>query len=216
MFNFKFSLKITVLRFAKSHDMIESALKSIHLDDHFLRYTLTASNLNQAMYLILDNLLWLNSIGVIALKNKEKFLEYSNKFWLFSTILSLARDFYDLMNVIQNEDQLQKNNHNYNNVNKYMLDQTSGAYSSNVSNANKRLSLKRFLAKLLHIARLMCFNKINHPLLLDTLKNVFDLFLPLSSLNFVHISPGIQGLCGVMSSFISLIVIWSPQLKLRN
>ena len=82
-----------MLRFGKSHEMLEKALKSIHLQDDFLRFILTSSNLNQCCYLLLDNVLWLNTLGVVRLvpERQRELSQWSNKFWLFSTVLSVAR-----------------------------------------------------------------------------------------------------------------------------
>lgn len=203
-----------VLRFGKSHDMLESAMKSIYTDDYFLRYVITASNINQALYLLLDNTLWLNSIGVVHLKDKQKLLNYSNKFWLFSTFLNLARDFNSIVNVIQN-DELLTQTEPYSPVNKYTLDKKSGAYTS-YSKQKSTKSIKRFLQRVMKIVSVICLSNRHHPLLLDSLKNVFDLFLPLSNLNMVNLSPGMQALYGFMSSIIGLIVLWDPKLKLKN
>lgn len=203
-----------MLRFGTTHEMIESALKSIHSDDHFLRYVLTASNINQALYLLLDNALWLNSIGVVDLKAKEtRLLQYSNKFWLFSSILSLARDFNGLISILQNDELIQEQR--YESFDKYKLNQNSGAYSTNV-NPHRSLSLKRLILRLVKITSIVCLNRHNHPLLLDFLKNFFDLFLPLNSLNFVRLSPGMVGLCGLMSSLIGLMTLWDSRLKLKS
>ena len=195
--------------------MIEAALKNIHIEDHFLRYTLTSSNLNQALYLLLDNTLWLESIGIVELKNKESLLQYSNKFWLFSTLLSLARDIHDLFGIIQNDELIQKQQHDLSPISKYTLNEKSGAYTSSLKN-KKTISARRLVVRILKIISIVCFNKRNHPLLLDTLKNCFDILLPLNSLKFVNLSPGMQGLCGLISSLIGLITIWDTKLKLKN
>jgi hypothetical protein len=55
----------------KSVDFIQAALKSLHITDNVLRWTITASKLNQAFYLIFDHLVLAGRIGlakVIALK----------------------------------------------------------------------------------------------------------------------------------------------------
>jgi len=194
--------------------MIESALKNIHIDDNFLRYILTASNLNQALYLLLDNTLWLNSIGVIELKNKEKLDNYSNKFWMFSTLLSLARDINDLIGIIIQNEELIKNHEFDFSINRYTLNKTSGAYTSNFKKANS-MTFKKIVLRLFKIT-MMCFNKKYHSLLLDTIKNIFDIVLPMSNLKFLNVSPGIEGLCGLVSSMISLIILWNSKFKLKN
>jgi peroxin-11B len=191
--------------------MIESALKTIHLDDYFLRCILTSSSLNQACYLAMDNMLWLHSMGILDLKQKApKISEWSNKFWLFSTILYLARDFHDLLTLIQNNDEEDKLKRGFDPTSRYRLDHVSGAYKSSNLTTDRRQCLVKFLLKI----RIILMNRKNRPLVLDTIKNLTDLFLPLSSLNYVKISPGVQGICGVISSLISLLIVWDSKYKL--
>jgi peroxin-11B len=187
-----------VLRLAKSHDMIDASLKSIHLNDPFLRIFITFTNINQACYLVLDNLLWLNSVGVVNLKDKtSKINEWSNKFWLFSSILYLGRDLNDLLALIQkeklNSDSKQTQNHN----------------------VHKRTRRNQRVNRLFKVLLVIVLNKQNHPLLIDTIKNLFDIVLPLSTLNYIKTSPGTQGLCGLISSLLSLLVVWDPRYKLK-
>ena len=194
--------------------MIDAALNSIHIDDYFLRIILTSCNLNQACYLLLDNMMWLNSVGVIDLKKKLKSMsDWSNKFWLFSTILYLARDFHDLLGILQIEEENETNSKKYDPVNRYTWNESSGAYTKNAS-AKSGLST-RLLRRIFKKIRILIFNKKYHPLLLDTIKNIFDIFLPLSSLNYVKMSPGMQGLCGLVSSLMSILIIWDPKYKLK-
>jgi len=165
------------------------------------------------MYLILDNMLWLNSIGIVDLKKKEVMLnKWSNKFWLFSSILYLARDLHDLIGLIQKEELMKSKK--YDSTNKYVLNETSGAYTSNLNSNGSSLSTKRLLMKILNILHIIVINKRNHPLLLDTIKNIFDIFLPLSNLKFVNLTSGMQGLCGLISSLISILVVWDSKYKL--
>lgn len=193
--------------------MLDSALKTIHIEDHFLRYILTLANINQALYLVLDNTLWLNSIGIIHLNKKAKLLEYSNKFWLFSLLLNLARNLNEILAIIQGTEFI----NNQDPFNKYTFNEASGVYTSKPPHSQSfSRSAKKFLIKVLKIVCLLCLNKSYHPLVLDTLKNVFDIFLPLSGLKFIDLSPGMQGLCGLMSSLIGLIILWDTRLKLKN
>lgn len=186
-----------------------NALNTIHLPDHFYRYVLTFCNLNQACYLILDNILWLNAIKVLKIKNKEKISIWCNKFWLFSSILYLSRDFHDLIGLFSliNERTKRQNDP----LKKYRLDEQSGAYTSTTRTARTTEKLNG-----LNILRIILSNKKNLPLLLDTIKNVSDIFLPLSSLGFIKLSPGIQGLLGLISSLLSLMCVWDSTLKLKT
>ena len=188
-----------MLRLAKSHDMVESALSSIHIKDPFLRYTLTLCYINQACYLVMDNLVWLHSVGAIDMKKKLKSInEWSNKFWLYSSILYLARDLHDLLRLFEKESRTKK-------IEKY---NESDVYSKIPIN-NMPLE-KSTLEKV----KTIIADKNNGPLILDSIKNTFDIFLPLSSLEFVNISPGTQGFCGLISSIISLIILWNPDYKI--
>ena len=191
--------------------MLHSAFKAIHSDDIFSRYITTAANLNQAIYLLLDNALWLNSIEVIQLKKKPKLVEYSNKFWLFSTLLNLCRDFNDLFFILHNNQTMQ----NADPLHKYTLNENSGTYSKH-SKSSLKPKMKRCFLKIIKLVAILCFNKQYQSLLLDTLKNIFDICLPLSNLKYINLSPGVEGLCGFISSIIGLIILWDSKPKLKN
>lgn len=196
------------MRLGKSHDHFELILNSKNIDDYYLRQILTLYNLNQAIYMVLDNFIWLNSMGVVNMKHREAQINtLSNKFWLLSTLMCLIRDAYDLRKVILNE--LMK----LNSQDRYTLNE-HGAYTPSIFHSSSSLSTKKILLKLVHLLRLICSNKRYHPLLLDTIKNSFDLCLPLTSLKYLNLSPGMQGLCGLISSLISVLVIWDSNYKL--
>jgi hypothetical protein len=174
--------------------MIESARKSIYIEDDFLRYCLTASSLNQALYLLLDNTLLIENIGFIKLKNSSKVNEWCNKFWLASSIFAIARDLHDILGQIEsNRLRLKQENNKTNN--------------KNVKNV-KSSQLKSLLNHL----RLLFLTNPN--LMLDTTKNLVDVFLPLSFLKFVDISPGTQGAIGLISSLLNIVTIWDSKYKL--
>ena len=174
--------------------MIESARKTIHIEDDFLRYILTATSLNQACYLFFDNLLLLENMGFFKLKNSSKFNEWCTKFWLMTSILSLARDLYDIINQIEsNRLRLKQQNHHKSN------------------NNNKNIKFNRLGTVLNHL-RLLFITNPN--LMLDTTKNLFDIFLPLSFLKYVNLSPGTQGAVGLISSLLNIISIWDSKYKL--
>lgn len=211
-----------MLRLGRSHEMLESALKTIHMQDHFLRYVTTTSNLSQACYLVMDNLLWLNSIGLVKLSERRvgEFSEWSNKFWLYSSILYLARDLHDYIDLVQMCSSTERDRARTDPTRRYQRDEHSGVYtsatsvsspsssslSSSISDRRRRRLLKQIAAVLM--------NRRNVPLHLDTIKNLFDVVLPLASLNYINVSPGVQGVCGLVSSLISLLIVWDGQYKL--
>lgn len=52
------------------------------------------------------------------------------------------------------------------------------------------------------------------PLLLDAGSNLGDLLLPMSTLTYVNITPGLEGLLGLCSSIARLVSLWNPALKM--
>lgn len=199
--------------------MLENALKSIHLQDEFLRIVLTFVHINQGCYLLLDNLLWLNGMGVVkwSAERTKEVSRWSNKFWLFSSILFVARDLHDWVEVIQTQEE-EVNRNKSTITNKYTLNQSSGAYTSARSSTPSRSAPSRSVLvvvyRVLRRLRSILMNKKYRPLLLDTAKNVFDIFLPMANLDFIKISPGLQGLYGLISSLIGLLIVFDSKYKL--
>ena len=56
----------------------------------------------------------------------------------------------------------------------------------------------------------------NKPLVVDTVKNLCDLYLPLSHLNIVRAHPGLQGLAGTISSVLGLLQLWDKNYQLPS
>lgn len=54
----------------------------------------------------------------------------------------------------------------------------------------------------------------NKPLVVDTVKNLCDLYLPLSNLNIVRANPALQGLAGTVSSILGLLQLWDKTYQL--
>ena len=54
----------------------------------------------------------------------------------------------------------------------------------------------------------------NKPMVVDTVKNVSDVFLPLAGLHYINISVGLQGLLGMLSSIMAMLQSWDPKYKL--
>ena len=49
-------------------DFIHAALNSLHISDEVLRWTITVSKLNQALYLIFDHIVLAGRIGIAKVK----------------------------------------------------------------------------------------------------------------------------------------------------
>ncbi|CAF3930012.1 unnamed protein product [Rotaria magnacalcarata] len=54
----------------------------------------------------------------------------------------------------------------------------------------------------------------NKPLVIDTVKNLCDLYIPLSNMNIVHLHSGLQGFAGTISSVLGLLQLWDKSYQL--
>ncbi|XP_063433486.1 peroxisomal membrane protein 11B-like [Mytilus trossulus] len=190
------SMTRKLLRFGKSLDFILSALKTIHLSDPVLKLTITMSKLAQSVFLIFDHIIFAHNLGIIK-ADKEKWSRYSSQCWLFSLTLNLLRNSYDILSIISNEAKAQENR------------QRRGQY---VNGGIEHSVTSRKPMGRVQILKKCCYE--NQPVVLDFVKNMSDLVLPLNSLGKIKVSGGIQGSLGLLSSAIGIATVWSPILKL--
>lgn len=183
---------ISVLRFGKSLDFIQGALKSLHLKDTVLRLTLTLSKINQACYLLFDHFLWFHNVGAVKL-DKQFWSEVSSRFYLATLLLNLIRDFYDIYCVLKRDLLL------------FNRKKSSSEYKNGDSNYK---SVRRHQTTIVEVL------DQNKPLVIDTVKNLFDLAIPMSTLKMISLSPQKQGLFGVISSLLAAVTVWDPKLKI--
>ena len=170
-------------------------MKTIHLEDTFLRVTITLSRLNQAVYLLIDHALWAHRVGIVAVDN-NRLTNLSARFWLATLILNLSRDLYALMNVLNDAISLHAKRQAHGDVGQ---DDAQCCANSN----SGQLDVLAF-----------CLQR-NVPVVLDLVKNTADLFLPLSSLGYLAVPVGIQGLCGLISSIVGMVTVWEDKLKIQ-
>eukprot|EP00061_Rhincodon_typus_P004831 g23521.t1 len=70
-------LRLPVFRLGNSAEALEAAKRAIHLSDLVLRFCITVSHLNRAMYLGCDNLLWAGKVGLATALDQEKWSQRS-------------------------------------------------------------------------------------------------------------------------------------------
>ena len=75
-------------------ESLRSAQNTIHLLDPVLRYTLTVTHFNRALFLLIDHYLWLGRVGLANVHKKWEYV--SARFYLATIILSVLRDLYAL------------------------------------------------------------------------------------------------------------------------
>ncbi|XP_070622787.1 peroxisomal membrane protein 11B [Erythrolamprus reginae] len=195
------SLGRKLFRLGNSADALEAAKRAIHLSDIVLRFCITVSHLNRAMYFACDNILWAGKSGLVPLMDHEKWSQQSFRYYLFALIMNLSRDAYEIRLLMERET----------NGKSQKGSGRNGPSSSAEDPRFQQLTLKLKL----HFALLAQVLRNNPPLLLDVVKNACDLFIPLDKLGIYKSSSGFVGLCGLTSSVLSILSILHPWLKLK-
>ncbi|KAG6457942.1 peroxisomal membrane protein 11B [Manduca sexta] len=178
-----------ILRLGRCIDICYTALNSMNIEDPFIKFTVTVSKLAHSLYLYADHIVWLTKSGFLK-TDSDNWNRTANKFWLLSIIANLARDFYEILQLLQLH-------------NKNFL-KPSELLNSSVRNVDWQTSLK-------HVYWLVNCHK---DVFIDTLKNSCDLFIPLTALGFTKFTPSTIGALGVMSSAAALVTIAKPITKL--
>lgn len=174
-----------MLRFGRCVDVLYAALPLFQHKDGTVRVTLILSKIANSLFLLCDHILWLGRSDLCQI-NTERWTKLSNKYWLYSITMNLARDFYEIISILR-------------------------AQSRQILPTNGVKSLND--AYLILFKALMCVHA-NRPVFIDTLKNCCDFFIPLTALGKVNLSPGTVGVLGVISSIAGIIVLLQPLSKL--
>lgn len=177
-----------VLRLGRCIDTLYSALNTIQLEDPWLRFTLTLSKVAQALFLYADHVVWLSRSGFF--KAEADWNKIANKFWLVSIIANLARDFYEIIHILE------------------MYTVTLLKPSQFLSGPMKNVAVSDSLKHLLFLVN--CHKDV----FVDTVKNSCDLFIPLTALGYTKFSPSVVGTLGAVSSLAALVTLVKPITKL--
>ncbi|NWT94688.1 PX11B protein, partial [Urocynchramus pylzowi] len=149
-----------------------------------------------ALFLACDNVLWAGKTGILPGLAVEKWSQRAFRYYLFALVVNLSRDTYEI---------------------RLLLERAEAARKRGKSPENKpQLQAEGRMQHLqLQLQLLLQVLRDNPPLLLDLLRNAFDLVIPLEKLGLWRSSPGIVGFCGLTSSLLSIITILHPWLKLK-
>lgn len=164
-----------------------------------LRFCVTLGHLNRAMYLACDNVLWAGKSGLVPSVDQEKWSHRAFRYYLFALVVNLSRDTYEL---------------------RILMEREAGGRRAKGGDSGLQLRADNRLQQLglrlqLQLRLLLRVLRNNPPLLLDLVRNVCDLFIPLDKLGLCRTSPGFVGLCGLTSSVLSILTILHPWLKLK-
>ncbi|XP_020382105.2 peroxisomal membrane protein 11A [Rhincodon typus] len=191
-----------LFRLGNTADAVQAARRNVQLSDPILRFCLTVIPLSRAVYFICDNILWMGTVGLSGI-NKDKWNKRCNHYYLFSLIISLSRDVYEVSQLLKETAMAQK---------------VQQCKSINHLKANH---LQRDFVWTLRVRAedffILLYQSLknNPPVLLDIIKNICDLSLPLDKLGIFKTNPGVVGLCGLISSVLSILTLTHPTLKLR-
>ncbi|XP_048418703.2 peroxisomal membrane protein 11A isoform X2 [Stegostoma tigrinum] len=191
-----------LFRLGNTVDAVQAARRNVQLSDPILRFCLTVIPLSRAVYFICDNILWMGTVGLGGI-NKDKWNKRCNHYYLFSLIISLSRDVYEVSQLLKEAAKAQK------------VQQCKSINHLKANHLQKdfvwtlRVRAEDFFMLLYQSL------KNNPPVLLDIIKNICDLSLPLDKLGIFKTNPGVVGLCGLISSVLSILTLTHPTLKLR-
>jgi len=73
----------------------------MQLNDPIVRMTTATSKFWSSIQLFADHALWLYQMGVLKTQDKQAWIERANRFWFYSVLTSLLRDFYELICIVQ-------------------------------------------------------------------------------------------------------------------
>ncbi|XP_050352480.1 peroxisomal membrane protein 11B [Nymphalis io] len=178
-----------VLRMGRCIDICYLALNTMNIEDPFLRISLTVSKIAHALYLYADHVVWLTKSGFLK-SDTDNWNKTANRFWLLSIIANLARDFYEILHILE--------------LNRTMLLKPTNLFSGSVKHFDLQASMK-------HMYTIVNCHK---DIFIDTLKNSCDIFIPLTALGFTKFSPSAVGALGAISSLAALLTMVKPITKL--
>lgn len=184
----------------------------MHLSDVVLRFCITVSHLNRALYFACDNVLWAGKSGLAPRVDQEKWAQRSFRYYLFSLIMNLSRDAYEIRLLMEQESSACSRRLKGSGGGVPGGIETGGAGSPGTPGGSLPQVALKLRLRVLLLARVL---RGHPPLLLDVVRNACDLFIPLDKLGLWHCGPGIVGFCGLVSSILSILTLICPWLRLK-
>ncbi|XP_049579222.1 peroxisomal membrane protein 11A [Syngnathus scovelli] len=188
-----------LFRLGNTINAIESAKRNARLSDPALCLCLAAADMGRALYFICDNTLWATSVGLLAGIDKERWSAAASRCYLLSLVMSLSRDVYVISRFVAEKTR-----------EKHFRRKMISHLKQNSDVAEVTVpQLDALVFLLLH-----CF-KSQPAVLLDTVKNVCDLSIPLDKLGIYRSNTGAVAFCGLLSSLIGIVTLVRPDLKIK-
>jgi len=185
---FHFGTFRKLLRLGKSLEVLYGTLKTLNIHDTTLRSLLALSRIAQSFFLVADHIIWVGRTGLVKI-NTEKWRNLSNRCWIYSITLNLLRDLYEI---------------------KKAYEQYPPSTAVCQTPANSGLT-RNVLFSLPYVTS-CCIKRKD--IAIDTVKNICDIFIPLSSQGHVNINSGIVGFLGVVSTIAGILALIDPSAKI--
>ena len=188
---------LIVLCLSKSLSVLTSAVDSLEVDDAVLRTLLIATKVSHACQILLDNYVWLSSIGLVSVDSKP-LVKAAAHLWVLTLILRLTRNVSDLVHIM-------------NASNRQSLAREKSC-DNGVALVNSGWEMTSSSGCVRH-GLLNCVLLRRTQVFVDITKNLLDIPLAMSKLQIGHLSVGLQALFGMLGSFLSVLVVWNPALR---
>ncbi|CAG7823256.1 unnamed protein product [Allacma fusca] len=206
-----------LLRFGRFYETLHSTFPVMSISDGVIRLTSSLSRIANASFMFLDHVVCLDKLGLLPSKMIEapKWDLLATKFWLYAILLGLTRDFYDILRIYKEEFQVKFRTSRIREM----------ANSAGTSSSTSTAEIKNLKYRIVNhpnsvvkcVRQVKVISQCVHDhadVAVDTVKNLFDLFIPLNSLGIVKLSPGVIGLLGCLSTVVSVIPQLNPMVKM--
>lgn len=170
----------TVIWLGRFVDSFVSVQQTLSLEDPFLRFILSTSRISGSLLVLVDNFTLIASLGFVKI-DVEQWYNRSSRLWLYCIVMGLVRDWHELQRLLV----VQKSESN-----------------CHVNARSRRIGDEETQYIAASISSLLAREKA---LSIDTLRNFCDLWIPLSSLGYVKLSPRTISLLGTVSSICGVI-----------
>jgi len=220
-----------LLRFGRFFDTLHSALPVMSsVSDQVIRITSAISRISSSCFMAIDHFVCLQKLGVFSPTafDGPSWDKTSTRFWLYSIVMGLVRDFYEISKVYKEACRTKKrskghshSSHHHNNRLQQANNESGGGESSKATNNGCKalvcvpVQFQPALSNCIRTSRVLITCVYSHAdISIDLLKNLADLFIPLSVLGYIKVSPGTIGLLGVVSTVASAIPQINPMTKM--
>lgn len=208
-----------MLRFGRFFDTLHSALPVMSsVNDQLIRITSTLSRIASSCFMAIDHLVCLYKLGLLPKNSIDAgaWDKTSTRFWLYSIIMGIVRDVYEISKVYKEACQVQKRkitkgHHHHHSRNSAPAKATEDLLTLKGLPPNLNPTVRHCI-----VSARVAANCVTHhaDITIDFVKNLCDLCIPLTVLGYIKMSPGTLGILGVISTIASAVPQINPMVKM--